>query len=467
MGLDLASLQQRLQAALRAEGEEFTVGPLLGQGGFAAVFRARDDALHRDVAVKVLDLEIAPSPTLAERFLREARTVAQLEHPHIVPIYKVGRQGTVLLYIVMRCIDGPSLRQLLGTHQRLSVGDAARITRQVADALACAHAQGIVHRDVKPDNILIDKKTGLVLVTDFGIAKAAQAAAAAPGGELLTVEGMIIGTPQYMSPEQAAGDVVDARSDIYSLGIVLYHMLAGAPPFDGTSSASIIAKQLTAAPEPVVRRRADVSPALAAILDRMLEKDPARRYQSAAEVSQALVDVLPTAARSRVKVKRSPVGTAVKYLVGSALVGCLVAVAFAAGAVAVAWSVFSSPARLSVTAPLPDSLAASLRRMGALERGDTASYVFQPSLDEPALLVLTPRRVSVAIAPPSPRGVRRYPRDSVVGFDEDLRWENGPRFSFWLKLAGGRADTVYRSLSVRPYLELARRLGMVKVEARP
>src|SRR5213594_2673220 len=193
--MDLKALQQRLQQAL---GQEFTVGPLLGQGGFAAVFRVRDTTLNRDVAVKVLDLDLAPSPTLAERFLREAQTIARLEHPHIVPIYKVGRHEEVL-YIIMRCIDGPSLRQLLGTHKKLSVGDAARIARQVADALAYAHSYEIVHRDVKPDNILLDR-SGHVLVTDFGIAKAAQAAQAKkPGSESLTSEGMIVGTPEYMS----------------------------------------------------------------------------------------------------------------------------------------------------------------------------------------------------------------------------------------------------------------------------
>ncbi|MGH7605920.1 MAG: serine/threonine-protein kinase, partial [Gemmatimonadales bacterium] len=141
--MDIEALQQRLQRTL---GPEFNVGPLLGQGGFAAVFRVHDTTLNRDVAVKVLDVAIAPSPTIAERFLREAQTIARLEHPHIVPIYKVGRQE--VLYIIMRCIDGPSLRQLLGTHERLSVGDAARIARQVADALAYAHSRGIVHRDI-------------------------------------------------------------------------------------------------------------------------------------------------------------------------------------------------------------------------------------------------------------------------------------------------------------------------------
>src|SRR5580765_3692714 len=288
--MDLEALQKRLQQAL---GQEFTVGPLLGQGGFAAVFRARDNALNRDVAVKVLDVDLAPSPTVAERFLREAQTVARLEHPHIVPIYKVGRHEEVF-YIIMRCIDGLSLGDLLERHQKLSIGDAARIARQVADALAYAHSHDIVHRDIKPDNVLLDK-SGHVLVTDFGIAKAAQAATAAQ----LTTEGMIIGTPQYMSPEQASGDKVDGRSDIYSLGIVLYQMLSGEPPFDGDSSASILAKQLTQAPAPIRRTRSDVPDELAFVLERMLQKNPARRPQTAKELSHALIDALPTAARDR------------------------------------------------------------------------------------------------------------------------------------------------------------------------
>src|SRR5467141_2016481 len=255
--MDREALRKRLQQAL---GQEFTVGPLLGQGGFAAVFRARDNVLNRDVAVKVLDVELAPSTVVAERFMREAQTVARLEHPHIVPIYKGGRQEEIF-YLIMRYIDGPSLGQLLETQKKLEIGDAARIARQVADALAYAHSHEIVHRDIKPDNILLDK-SGHVLVTDFGIAKAAQAATA----QQLTTEGMIIGTPQYMSPEQAAGDQVDGRSDIYSLGIVLYQILSGEPPFDGDSSASILAKQLTQVPAPIRRSRSDVPEELSFVL---------------------------------------------------------------------------------------------------------------------------------------------------------------------------------------------------------
>jgi hypothetical protein len=449
--MDLAALQQRLQQAL---GQEFTVGPLLGQGGFAAVFRVRDTTLNRDVAVKVLDLDLAPSPTLAERFLREAQTIARLEHPHIVPIYKVGRHKVgrheEVLYIIMRCIDGASLRQLLGTHKRLSVGDAARIARQVADALAYAHSHDIVHRDVKPDNILLDR-SGHVLVTDFGIAKAAQAASAAQ----LTTEGMIIGTPQYMSPEQAAGDKVDGRSDIYSLGIVLYQMLSGEPPFDGDSSASILAKQLTQAPAPIRRTRSDIPDELAFVLERMLEKSPARRLQTAREVSRALVDALPTAARDRVRMplRRRLASMALKSLIGLGVAGCLAFIAFVAGAAVVAYTVFSKAPKIVATEPIPDGLARMLRDRRALASGDIAEYVFQPGGQEDTTLFLVTRRRAVVVTPGQ---VRSYPRDSVeVALKVDFR--GGFLFRLVLR-RGAQGDTVYRTLSFRDFIELDGRL---------
>jgi serine/threonine-protein kinase len=452
--MDLAALQQRLQQAL---GPEFTVGPLLGQGGFAAVFRVHDASLNRDVAVKVLDVELAPSPTVAERFLREAQTIARLEHPHIVPIYKVGRQEEVF-YITMRCIDGPSLRQLLGTHKKLSVGDAARIARQVADALAYAHTHDIVHRDVKPDNILLDK-SGHVLVTDFGIAKAAQAAqAATPGSAQLTGEGMIIGTPQYMSPEQASGDKLDGRSDVYSLGIVLYQMLAGAPPFDGPSSASILAKQLTQAPVPIRRERPDVSEEMAVVLERMLEKNPAKRFQTAGDVSRALVDALPTAARNRVRVpfRRRLSSMFYKSLLGLTVAGCLLFIAFVAGAAVVAYTLFSKPPRVEARAPIPDSLARMLRARRALTTGDVALFAYQPAGQEDTTLFLLTRRRTVVV---TPHEVRSYARDSVRP-DLDLDVRGG--LAFRLVIKGTRsiapADTVYRSLSFRDVVKLGPQL---------
>jgi len=435
MSLDIATLRKRLQEAL---GDEFTVGTLLGEGGFAAVFRVRDNGLRRDVAVKVLDLGQTPSPSLADRFVREARTVAQLEHPHIVPIYKVGGYKKEVLYIVMRFVDGPPLRQLLDKRQRrLPVGDAARIARQVADALGHAHRHGVVHRDVKPDNILIDAG-GHVLVTDFGIAKAAQQASSQ-----LTTEGMVVGTPHYMSPEQATGDPVDSRADIYALGVVLYQMLAGAPPFDGESAQQILMKQATAEPTSIHELRDGVPPALAALLHRMLAKDPQERYQTAEDLSRALVEALPTAARDRVQVRSGPMATAIKSLVG---------LAFVAGAVVVGWTVFSRPPRLAVTAPIPDGVTTRLRQRRALAPGDAPVFAFIPDgPEDTVLLVVAQRRVVVV----TPRRVRGYARDGVA-YTFDGAWKGGPQFRFVLLPAGGRRDTVFTRLSPRGFWELWR-----------
>jgi protein kinase-like protein len=445
--LDLSTLRKRLQRAL---GDEFTVGALLGEGGFAAVFRVRDTALQRDVAIKVIDLGLTPSPALAERFVREARTVARLEHANIVPIYKVGGYKNEVLYIVMRCVDGPSIRKLLETEQRLPIADAARVTRQVAEALAHAHRHGIVHRDIKPDNILLDS-TGRVVVTDFGIAKAAEAATTAQ----LTTEGMVVGTPQYMSPEQATGDSTDGRSDVYSLGVVLYQMLAGTPPFDGETAQAILMKQATATPVPIRRLRRDVSQPLAEVLERMLAKDPAERYQTAEEVSQALVSAIPTSARDRVRVRYRWMATAIKSLVGVALVGSLAVVAFAAGAAVVAWAVLSGPPRLDATAPFSDSLTDALRRRGALLPRDTGLFAFIPDgPQDSVLLLVTERRVAVA----TPRGTRSYPRGGVT-YGLDMRWGVGPRFLLILRAARGRRDTVFTDLSPRGFYQLTRRLS--------
>src|ERR1044072_3294010 len=363
--MDLSSLQERLQQAL---GQEFTVGPLLGQGGFAAVFRARDNTLNRDVAVKVMDVELAPSPTAAERFLREAQTVARLEHPHIVPIYKVGRQREIF-YIIMRCIDGPSLGQLLETQKKLPIGDAARIARQVADALAYAHSQEIVHRDIKPDNILLDK-SGHVLVTDFGIAKAVQAAKERRSGQStqLTSEGLVVGTPQYMSPEQASGDPLNGRSDIYSLRVVLYQKPGGAAPCHVAPRPALLAQQLTEPPQPIRELRPDVPEEMAVVLDRMMEKVRGKRFPMASDVSRALVGALPTAAsdRGRLPLRRRLRSMFYRSLVGLGVAGCLLFIAFAGGAAAVAYYVFSKPPRIAARPPLPDSLARTLRARHAL-----------------------------------------------------------------------------------------------------
>ena len=442
MSLDLATLRRRLQKAL---GKQFTVGDLLGEGGFAAVFRVRDHAQNRDVAVKVLDLGLTPSPGLAERFVREARTSGQLEHPHIVPIYKVGGYKNEVLYIVMRCVDGPSVRQLLERNQRLSIVDAARIARQVADALGYAHTRGIVHRDIKPDNILLDG-SGHVLVTDFGIAKAAQEASASQ----LTTEGMVVGTPHYMSPEQATGERVDGRSDIYALGVVLYQMLAGTPPFEGESAQSVLMKQATVDPLPIRQLRGDVPAALATVIERMLAKDPADRYQTADEVSQALVAALPGAARDGLRAGRGIAAGVARVLLGLGALGVLGVIGFA---------VFSRGPRLSVSAPVPESVIQPLRRQRALPVGDAPLYVFAPGGAEDTTVLLVTRRVVSVV---TPHGARVYPRDSVrVRYR--LNVGGGLVLRMILAVGQAREDTAFRRLSIRDVYEMTPRLRQLRV----
>ena len=257
----------------------------IGRGGMGIVYRARDKRLKRHVAIKLLPPELSFRREVRSRFLREAETAAQLNHPHIVPIYSVDEVGN-LVFFVMACIDGDNLAHKLQKRGPLPLDDVRRWLHEVGDALAYAHARGVVHRDIKPDNILLDAIDGRALVTDFGIARAAS-----EGGDLsrLTATGMAIGTPAYMSPEQASGDRdLDARSDLYSLGIVAYQMLCGEPPFTGTNTPALLVKHLAEVPVPIAQRRADIPADLAAIVMRCLEKNPDHRFQSATDLLQAL-----------------------------------------------------------------------------------------------------------------------------------------------------------------------------------
>src|SRR2546430_2349906 len=242
------------------------------------VFLAQEVRLGRQVVVKVLPPELAAGVS-AERFEREIRLAAALQHPHIVPLLTAGSQGD-LLYYVMPHIAGESLRARIAHERELPVADTVRILRDVSDALAYAHGHGIVHRDVKPDNVLLSGKHALV--TDFGVAKAVSNSS---GAATLTSLGMALGTPAYMAPEQAAGDPnVDHRADLYAVGALGYELLAGRPPFSGMSPQGMLAAQVTATPDPVTQHRATVPPALAALIMRCLAKHPADRPQSAEEV---------------------------------------------------------------------------------------------------------------------------------------------------------------------------------------
>ena len=208
----------------------------IGRGGMGIVYRAKDRRLKRTIAIKILPPELAYRSEIRSRFLREAETAAQLSHPHIVPIYSVD-EAEGLVFFVMACVDGDNLGKRLHDRGPLPIEDVRRILAEVADALAYAHARGVVHRDIKPDNILLDRDEDRALVTDFGIARAIIEGSDAR----LTATGMAIGTPAFMSPEQSAGDrEIDGRSDLYSLGVVAYQMLAGVlVAWNGSSPASI------------------------------------------------------------------------------------------------------------------------------------------------------------------------------------------------------------------------------------
>jgi len=258
--------------------DEYEILEELGRGGMAIVFKAREKQLERDVAIKVLPFSLAFDKEFVERFQREARTSAKLEHPSIIPIYRVGKSGRVI-YFVMKFLRGKPLSSVLAARGTLPPAEIRQILVQVARALAYAHKSGIVHRDIKPDNIMFDEH-GLAVVTDFGIAKAAS------GGKL-TGTGMSIGTPHYMSPEQARAQGLDGRSDIYSLGVVAYQSLTGRVPFDGEDSFSIgykhIMEEIPTPPLETYDQRTVFE-----ITRKMMAKSPDERFQSADDLVQAL-----------------------------------------------------------------------------------------------------------------------------------------------------------------------------------
>lgn len=265
----------------RALGAQYEVVRLLGRGGMGAVYLAREPFLERDVAVKVLPGDAAAGDA-RERFLREARTAARLSHPNIVPLYTFG-QAEDLLYYVMGYVDGDSLEGRLKREGRLPPDEVRRIVSELADALHYAHELGVVHRDVKPDNVLLDRGTGRAMLTDFGIAK--QRA----GHETLTQTGVVIGTPHYMSPEQASGERdIDGRSDIYSLGVMAYRMATGRLPFEGGGMREVLVQHATRAPIPPTQIIPTLPLDLATVITRALAKAPPDRWPTARAMRDAL-----------------------------------------------------------------------------------------------------------------------------------------------------------------------------------
>ncbi|HEY6059499.1 MAG TPA: serine/threonine-protein kinase, partial [Gemmatimonadales bacterium] len=272
----MAEFQERLERGLQGR---YAIERELGQGGMALVFLARDLRHERKVALKVLRPEIS-AEIGAERFLREIKMAAGLTHPHILPVYDSGEADGLLFY-VMPNMEGRSLRERLDRQRQLPLDEALRITREVASALDYAHRHQVVHRDVKPENILLHE--GAAMVADFGIGKALS------GNGSITQTGMALGTPAYMSPEQAGGEAdIDGRSDLYSLGCVLYEMLSGEPPFTGPTAQAVIAKRFVA-PIPKVRATRDVPEMVDDAITRALARTPVDRFPTAAEFAEALL----------------------------------------------------------------------------------------------------------------------------------------------------------------------------------
>jgi serine/threonine-protein kinase len=267
-------------------GSRYAIERELGRGGMGAVYLARDVQLDRPVALKVLPPEFAGHTALRDRFLRETRTAASFSHPNIVPVYAVEDADDLLAY-AMAYVEGESLAERVKRAGPLSVRETVRLLQDVGYALAYAHGRGIVHRDVKPDNIMIERATGRALVMDFGIARVISAPAL-DGNEGLTRIGEVVGTPEYMSPEQATGDHVDGRSDLYSVGLVAFFALTGEPAVQGGTTGKLLMRQITEPLPPMRSVRPDLPPVLADAIDRCLAKDPGARFPTAEALVEAL-----------------------------------------------------------------------------------------------------------------------------------------------------------------------------------
>src|SRR3989441_208000 len=397
-----ATVSDLLDTLRRTLADRYAVERELGRGGMATVFLAEDVKHHRPVAIKVLHAELAAALG-AERFLREIEIAARLQHPHILPLYDSG-SAAGLLYYVMPFVEGESLRDRLTREKQLPLEDALRIATEVAGALAYAHSHGIVHSDIKPENIMLS--AGSAVVADFGIARAVTAAGA---GEHLTQTGTIIGTPAYMSPEQATGRAdVDGRSDEYSLACVVYEMLVGEPPFTGPTAQAVLARHSLDLVSPPSIVRASIPDAVEAAILRALSKVPADRYTTTALFAEALNTPSPaTGAVRRATLER---GVARPRLGWRRVVPLVVAVAAAGGYVVVR---SLRPARVATDGPDPRRLA--VLYFADDSKGHTLGYLAD-GLTEALIAEL---RQGPSLTVISPNGIAPYrdpdvPADSVA-----------------------------------------------------
>jgi serine/threonine protein kinase len=391
-----SSLQDQLQRAL---GDAYLLERELGGGGMSRVFLAHERALGRKVVVKVLLPELAAGVNV-ERFRREIQLAAQLQHPHIVPLLSAG-EAEGLPYFIMPFVSGESLRTRVAREGEFPVAETVRILRDVVSALAYAHGFGVVHRDVKPDNVLLSG--GVAVVTDFGVAKAVTASADTTANSGLTSIGFALGTPAYMAPEQAtASPQTDHRADIYAIGVVAYEMLTGQPPFSGRSVQAILAAHVVEDPEPVERRRPAAPPLLATLVKQCLAKRPADRPQTASEVMHVLDAIATpsggTAATTAVRVPAVAAG-AVRRRRWPLLASLVGGVLLLGGAVL--WLGRTSPAIGPSTSALDDSAAARSREEQA------TPIVKQPAPPPPAPPTAAVEPKTDRSAPPRPAHGRR------------------------------------------------------------
>jgi hypothetical protein len=432
--MDEAAVQEITRRLAAAYAGRLEIGELLGIGGFAAVFRARDPLLGRDVAIKVLDPSLAGRRG-ADRLLDEARLIAATEHPHIVPLYEVNRDDD-LVSLVMRYFPHGSLARKLEREPTLPPAEVVRLGTEVAEALATAHARGVVHLDVKPDNILLDAD-GHAAVTDFGIARLTKDQEAATG--------MSSGTPHYMSPEQVAGDKVDGRADVYALGVVLYEMATGKRPLTGNSAAEIMARQVSAEPAPLDRIAPELPAALVGVITRALAKDPAARWQSAADMAEGLRHasepdqmLAPKAARRRAR-KRWYRRMAI--LAGGLLVGVMGAVWLGVKV----WRMMYAGDRPAIDAMaprIPADILDSAITLGAVTPADTVLYVFAPAgMGMTDAFIITTRDMVGRVGGTH----RRYPIERDYSVSLRLNPDGG--FLVISDTTVGSADTIYRTMS--------------------
>jgi hypothetical protein len=443
MSIDIATLRPKLEAAL---GDQLQLGALLGQGGFAAVFRAHDPFLERDVAIKVLDPSLAVDAALEEQFLHEARTIAAAEHPHIVPLYSADSTGG-LLYLVMRLLPGQSLEDRIAKG-KLPAAEAARIALECARALAAAHAVGVVHRDIKPGNILLDAN-GNATVTDFGIALVTSR----PARELL---GSTTGTPHYMSPEQSLGEQVDGRSDVYALGIVLYEMLTGTCPFLGRNATEVIAKHISAPIPKLSEVEPETPVALVRLVDRMLAKAPAGR-PTAAELVKELTAastpdglLTPSQVRRR-RWKRRGIYLGVAAVSAGAVLFVGVRIGLQVMALFVGGGEGADPALLTSDGAVPDSIVRLAREAGIVGANERVELVFvQANRTFADALLLT----DSAIIRRTPKGtIRRSLEESDINL-QPLKRGGSAGGLLIVKRKGARPDTLYQNLSGREAVRL-------------